>query len=444
MRRVQYAKVGDSHVAFQVIGSGAVDLVFACEWWNHLEEQWNHPPIANFLDALASFSRLVLFDKRGTGLSDPLPAAQPPTLENWIDDVRAVMDAARSERACILGQGGGAPMAAVFAAFHPDRADRLVLSNAWCRLTQAPDFPYGWPAEAVEPILTQLVGTWGRGDVLDHAAPSVAGNRAIRDWWGRFHRLSCSPGVAASMWRFLMEVDIREILPLIRIPTLVLHRRGDRTVPCVQGEYIAGRIPGARLQLLPGEDHYFWAGDTRPLLAEIQEFATGQRGITSADSALLTVLFTDIVRSTETARSLGDHRWKELLDRHDQLVRRELRRFGGREVETTGDGFLAVFDRPSQSVRCAAAIRDSIQENLGLSVRTGLHAGECEVRGSGVAGIAVHAAARVLAQAEPGEVTVSRTLRDLLAGSGIRFAERGEHSLKGIDGTWQLYAVEAV
>lgn len=440
--RTRYARLGDDHVAYQIVGDGPIDLVFACYWWSHLEEQWNHPLLASFLERLATFSRLILFDKRGTGLSDPITGSLP-TLEHWMDDIRVVMDAASSEQAAVFAHGGGSPLAMTYAAIHPERVKSLVLCDAWCRQTKASDFPLGYPPEAADALVERCVSGWGSGNLLEVVAPSLAGNRALREWYGRFQRLSTSPGVAATMWRYLLQVDVRPVLSSIQAPTLVLHRRGDRIVHFEHARYLADRIRGARLVELPGDDHMHWAGDSDRLLDEVQEFVTGQRAETHPTRALCTLLFTDLVSSTDHAHRLGDRRWRSLLDQHDMVVREELRHFQGREVNTTGDGFLATFDGPNRALQCAQRIRARAHDDLGVEVRIGVHAGECELRGDDLAGIGVHIAARVMGAAGAQQIVVSRTVRDLVAGSASRFQDLGRHSLKGIPEDWDLYLLES-
>jgi class 3 adenylate cyclase len=394
---------------------------------------------ARHLERLASFSRLVLFDKRGTGLSDPVPGAA--TLEERTEDLLAVMDAAESERAAVLGISEGGSMAALFAATHPERTFSLVLYGAWPRILRAPDFTFGVaPAELEK--LVGLADRWGDGVGLSAWAPSIASDPLARDSWARFQRAAASPGMIRSLFELYPKIDVREILPAIRAETLVLHRTGDRIVPVECGRYLAEHIPKARYVELEGDDHLWCAGDTDGLLDEVEEFVTGARHSPEPDRILATILFTDIVGSTERAAALGDQRWAALREAHDAAVRRQLERFRGREIDTAGDGFFVAFDGPARGIRCAVAIRDAVR-SLGLEIRAGLHTGECEKAGDRLTGIAVNIGARVGALAGAGEVLVSRTVVDLVAGSGLVFEDCGEHELKGVPGPRRLFAVAA-
>ena len=436
--KTQYAKSGDLHIAYQVTGQGPLDLVLVPGGMSHLESQWEHPWSAGFLDRLASFSRLILFDKRGTGLSDRVGGI--PSLEQRMDDVRAVMDAVGSERAALVGDSEGGPMSVLFAATYPERTSALVLYGSFARRAWAPDHPYGQTDEDLRTLIAAIESSWGEGAGVNVRAPGAAGDPGYQQWRARHQRLSASPGAAVALVQMNNEIDVRAVLPVIRVPTLVLHRRGDRAVPVEQARYLAENIPGARLKELPGIDHSPWVGDSESLLSEIEEFLTGSRHSVESDRVLATVLFADIVGSTEKAATLGDRRWRDLLDAYYTLARRELSRFRGREVDTAGDGFFAAFDGPARAIRCAATLSAGVRD-LGLEVRAGLHTGECEIIGDKVGGIAVHIGARVAGLAGPGEVLVSGTVRDLVAGSGIRFEERGAHTLKGVPGEWRLFAV---
>jgi len=429
----RYARSGELHIAYQVVGSGPFDLVFVPGFISHLDNNWEEPRWAAFLDRLASFSRLILFDKRGTGLSDRVGAI--PTLEERMDDVRAVMDAAGSERAALLGISEGGPMSLLFAASHPDRTQALVLCGSYALFSEAV-----LPPNKLAEFTAQVEQSWGTGATVASFAPSLAGDSAFRNWWARFERLGASPAAVIALMRMNSEIDIRHVLPSIHVPTLVLHRVGDVRVNVKAGRYLAQHIAGARYVELPGDDHLFFAGDAGRILDEIEEFLTGSRSDVETDRVLATVLFTDIVDSTARAAALGDRDWRRLLESHHQRVRHELARFRGQEVKTLGDGFLATFDGPARAVRCAAAIRDAIG-GLGLQVRAGLHTGEIELMANDVGGIAVHVAARVAELAGPGEIFASGVLKDLVAGSGLQFQDRGMHALKGLGEAMHIYAV---
>ncbi|OMC44463.1 adenylate/guanylate cyclase domain-containing protein [Mycobacterium sp. IS-1264] len=435
---IHYAKSGGLNIAFSVIGEGP-DLVVAPGFISHLDIMWEEPSVAHFYSRLASFRRVVIFDKRGTGLSDPTTHA--PTLEQSVDDMRAVMDAAGCESADLVGISEGGTMAMLMTASHPERVKALALYGTFSRLLQAPDYPLGVTEEQLSALIELSAKGWGEGVGLGAWAPSRRGDTALRGWWARLQRVAASPGIVRNIFALYPQLDIRDVLPAIQVPTLVLHRRDDRMVRLEMGRYLADRIPGSKFVELDGTDHLFFTGDADALLDEVEEFLTGVRPVPAVERVLATVLFTDIVDSTKRAVELGDERWKELLGRHDAQVRRQLERFGGREVNTTGDGFLARFDGPARAIRCAMAIRD-ILRSLGLEVRAGVHTGEVELRDDDISGIAVHIAARVAAAARAGEVLVSRIVVDLVAGSGLSFAARGEHTLKGVAGEWGLFAVE--
>jgi len=437
--KTKYARSGDLHIAYQVVGDGPIDLVWVPGWFSHVEQSWEWHEIASFFERLASFSRLILFDKRGTGLSDPVPVDQPATIEQRMDDVRAVMDAAGSERAALLGLSEGGPMSMVFAATHPERTQALILTGTFARATWAPDYEIGLPRDLVEPTMDEIVENWGEGLILEYAAPSMDTPENRRQI-GRYERSAASPGMVRALMRMNLDIDVRPILESIKVPTLVLHRLHDRMTMIEMGRYIADRIPGAKMVELPGGDHLPWAGDVDRFVGEVQEFLTGSRDEVMPDRVLATVMFNDIVSSTERAAEMGDRAWKQLLNRFYETAGRQIERFGGRLVGTTGDGVLATFDGPARGVRSATAIREAVRP-LGIEIRAGLHTGECELRGADVGGIAVHIGARVSAKAGAGEVLVSRTVRDLVVGSGLEFAGRGEHELKGVPGTWQLFSV---
>jgi len=437
----RYVKTPDGvHIAYQVVGNGPVDVVFASEWWFHLDVQWEDARVSRFLRRLAAFSRLVLFDTRGFGLSDPLPSREVPTLEQTMADILAVMEAASVGRAAVLAAGDGAPASILLAATHPERVRALALLNGFARLSAADDYPDGMPDEAQALVLASLDERWGTADAIPLVAPSLAQDLQFQEFFARAARQSISRGAAMALTRHNFEMDVRDVLGAITVPTAVYHRAGDLYVNCALGRYLAERISGARYTELEGADHMWWAGETDDLLDSIQEFFTGAPPTRASERVLATILFTDIVDSTGAAASMGDRRWREVLDSHDELVRRQLSRFGGREVKTTGDGFLALFDAPSQAVRCAEAVVAGARP-LGLSVRAGVHSGEVERRGEDVGGVGVHIGQRVAALAGPDEVLVSSTVKDLAAGSDIAFEDRGVQSLKGIPGEWRLFAV---
>lgn len=432
----RYVRSGEVHIAYQVVGDGPRDLVYVPTWISQVEHLWEEPRIARYFERLASFSRLIMFDRRGAGLSDPVLGV--PTLEEQMDDVVAVMDAAGSEQAAVYAQLEGGAMATLFAATHPERTSALVLYEAMPRMAWAPD--YDWALRADERA-EAIARPWGDGRRIEGLAPNSSRDPRFRSWFAKLERLAASPGTAATFMAMTAQVDVRAVLPTIRVPTLVLHRRDDQFVDLRHAQYLADHIPGARLVLLPGEDALSFGSDSAPLLDEIEEFLTGARSAADTERILATVMFSDIVDSTRRAAELGDRRWRDLLESITTTVARELNRFRGRAVKTLGDGFLATFDGPARAIRCAAAIRDAAQAQFGLEVRSGLHTGEVEVIGSDVGGIAVHIGARVGAQARAGEVLVSGTVKDLVVGSGIQFEDRGETELRGVPGTWRLWAV---
>jgi pimeloyl-ACP methyl ester carboxylesterase len=441
--RTHYARSGDVSIAYQVVGEGPFDLLLALGFATHIELQWESPIFARFCDRLSSFSRLILFDKRGTGLSDPVVEA--PTLEQRVDDIRAVMDAAGSERAALFGISEGGPTGVLVAATHPERITALVLHGAMARTTEAPDYPWASPADALREAAAEFIAPyWGQDatGMIELFAPSLVGDAEVREYLERLERSAASPAMTQQIFEMFLDIDVRPILPTIRVPTLILHRRGDRVVNWRAGEHLAGQIPDARYVELPGVDHLPWAGDQEPVLGEVEEFLTGARSVAEPDRVLATVMFTDIVGSTERASELGDARWRDLLSSHQDAVRRELTRFRGREVKSLGDGCLATFDGPARSIQCGQAITE-VARTSGLEVRVGLHSGEVELMDGDVGGIAVHIAARVGALAGGGEVLVTSTVKDLVAGSGIRFEERGAATLKGIPDEWRLFAAAA-
>jgi class 3 adenylate cyclase len=436
----RYAKSGDVNIAYQVVGEGPFDLIWVPGWVSNVEESWEVPEYAHFLDRLASFSRLILFDKRGTGLSDRVSKENLPTLEVRMDDVRAVLDAVDSVQAAVFGASEGGNLSILFTATYPQRVRALVLSGVYTKRIWSPDYPWAPTPEEREREHELLEREWAGEMDVSVLAPSAVDDPALMQRIATFFRRSASPGAAVALNRMNTEIDTRALLPAIGVPTLVLQRQGDQEVKAEEERWIASQIPGARYVELPGDDHLPWTGDTDALLDEVEEFLTGVRPSPQLDRVLVTVLFTDIVGSTERAAAEGDRRWRELLDAHNDAVRRELGRFRGREVDTTGDAVFAVFDGPARAIRCGSAIRDAVR-SLGLEVRAGLHTGEVELAGDTVRGIAVHIGARVAAEAGPGEILVSSTVRDLVAGSGLEFDDRGEHELKGVPESKRLFAV---
>jgi class 3 adenylate cyclase len=438
----KWAKSGDFHIAYQVVGGGPLDLVFMHGWISHIEHMWEEPRVARFLERLGSFARLIVLDKRGTGLSDPVPLDRLPTLEERMDDLRAVMDAAGSERAALMGTSEAGALSLLFAATHPSRTAALVLLNSYARLAQAADYPRGIPPDQAKGLLQAIEDGWGKGVAFEALVASQADNAAMKNWWSRYQRLAASPGAAVALLRSAFDTDARAVLPAIAVPVLVLHRAGDPFTGPEHGRYLAERVRGARYVELAGVDHLFFAEDVDRLLAEVQEFLTGVREAGEPERVLATVMFADIVGSTEQATRLGDGKWRDLLNRYYAVARRQLVRFRGREVDTAGDGLFATFDGPARAIRCGSAIADAVGV-LGIAVRVGIHSGECEVIGEKVGGIAVHTGARIAGAARPGEVLVSSTVKDLVAGSGIPFEDRGRHSLKGVPGDWSLFSVAA-
>lgn len=432
---IRYARSGDINIAYQVTGEGSFDLVLVSGFVSHLDDDWQHPASARLLDRLGSFARLIRFDKRGTGLSDR--AVGLPDFETRMDDVRAVMDAAGSDRAALFGYSEGGPLAILFAATYPQRVRALALYGTYAKRT-GPDSDYPWceTAEERTGYAAAVEREWGVEADLSRMAPSA--DESFARWWMARARAAASPGSARDLVVMNSQADIRNLLPAVQAPTLVIHRVGDRDARVEEGRYIAAHIPGARFVQLPGDTHVpFWEPDD--VIDEVEEFLTGVRPARVADRVLATILFTDLVGSTERVDALGDHAWAELLEHHHQLVRRELERFGGEEIDTAGDGFLALFDGPARAIRCALAIRDGLAD-LGLEVRAGVHTGEVErPRGGGPRGISVHIGARIVAAGSAGDVLVSATTHDLVAGSGLAFADRGDVELRGI-GVRRLYA----
>lgn len=433
--RTRYAKNGDINVAYQVFGEGDVDLVFVPGFISHIENYWDEPRFAQWLRRLGSFSRVILFDKQGTGLSDR--SSKLPGMDERMDDIGAVMDAAGVEQAAIFGISEGGSLATLFAASHPDRSQALILYGAFAQ------FKSWFPTqEALEGLFQYIDSAWGSGESLPMFAPTMKDDLAMKEWWGKFERLGASPGAAKTIMRMNSQIDITDILPSVKVPTLVIHRRDDVTVNVEGGRLLAERIPNAKYVELPGVDHLPAVGENpNRILDEMAQFLTGELRPIDTERILATILFTDIVDSTKRAIELGDRQWRDLLERHHSLVRGELKRFRGQEIDTAGDGFFATFDGPARGIRCACAIRDAVS-SLGITIRAGLHTGECEVLGDKVSGIAVHIGARVMNKADTSEVLVSSTVKDLVAGSGLNFNDRGKYALKGIPGEWRLFLVE--
>ena len=434
----RYAKSGDLHIAYVVEGDGPIDLVWIPPWVSQVEYLWSEPSLERVMARMTQFARVITFDRRGSGLSDPLFGA--PTLEDQMDDVLAVMDAAGSDSAAICGTLEGGPMAALFAATHPDRTDALIMYATFARATWAPDYDWAWPAEERDWHMEESVRRWGEGLIAAGVAPSQAADPAFMEWAGRLERLAASPSTIRRIFKLIGEFDVRDVLPSIRVPTLVMHRSGDSMIKVEHSRYIASKVPGARYVELEGDENMFSLGDWEALIGEVEEFLTGARHEREPDRMLATVLFTDICDSTSRAAEMGDRGWRFLLERHDALFRQALDRHRGREVKRTGDGFLATFDGPARAIRCAASIAEAMG-SLGLQIRAGLHTGELEVMDGDIGGLAVHIASRVMGTAGPNEVLVSGTVKDLVVGSGIDFEDRGERELRGVPGEWRLYAV---
>ena len=436
----RYARLGDLHLAYQVLGTGPPDILLLDQWFGHVEAQWEVQPLAAFRERLASFGRLIMFDKRGTGLSDPIPTSALPTIEEWMADVPAVLDAVGAERVALIANIGGGILAMPFAAAHPERVSSLILVDCFARFQVAPDFPIGAPPDTVAQALEEAdIGT-RQGVIIDLFAPSSARDERLRRTWSRYERQAASPGSTVAIVRLIYESDVRGVLPAIRVPTLVIHRANATGFRVSHGRYLAEHIPSATYVELPGTDNLIWAGDQDAMVAEIQNFVTGVRPAPEPNRVLATVLFTDIVGSTQLAADLGDKRWQALLADHHRIARQHLERFSGHEVKTVGDGIVATFDGPARAIRCAIAIRDGVGD-LGLAIRAGLHTGEIEVQPDDIAGLGVHIGARISALAERGEVLVSGTVKDLVVGSGLTFEDRGSHVLKGVPDEWRVFAV---
>jgi class 3 adenylate cyclase len=439
---IQYATSGDAYVAYQVLGDGPRDLLVVMEGFIPVDTMDDEPRLARCMTRLCSFARLVRFDRRGIGLSDPVAPTDPPTLEQWVGDAMAVLDAAGSSQAVVLASAEASPVALLLAATHPQRVGALVIVNGFARARVDVDYPQGISAEILNQMVLDSTDPSPAASTVDwvaHFAPSAAGDEQFRQWWDRTGRRGASPATARALLSVALESDVRAVLSTIRVPTLVVQLTDQPVINA--GSYIAEHVPGAMFVEIPGSDDYWWAADAAgAVLDEVEEFLTGVRGSATVDRVLSTVLFTDIVSSTVRASELGDRQWRDLLDRHDAAVRRQLARFRGREIKSMGDGFLATFDGPARAVECARAIRDAARQ-LGLEVRSGVHTGEIEVRGDDIGGIAVHIAARIAALAEPATVWVSRTVTDLVVGAGLRFTDHGDHELTGVPGRWQLFAL---
>ena len=434
-----YARSGDVSIAYQVHGEGPLDIVFVQGFVSHVELAWESPGLSRFLRRFAGLGRLLIFDKRGQGLSDR--PGLPPTLEDSMEDMRAVMDAAGSERAAVVGVSEGGPMSCLFAATFPERVSSLALYGTQAKMTRTEDYPWGVPEEGLDRWAERVRREWGGPVGVKIWAPSSAGDPEFESWWSRLLRQGTSPGGAIALIDLYRKIDVRPVLPSVRVPTLVVHRVDDKVVLIGQARYLAENIPDARLVELPGADHLPFVGDQDAILDEFEEFLLGSRRAHDAERALATVLFTDIVGSTERAAELGDQRWRDLIERHDASVRRQLEVHRGVEVKTMGDGFLARFDGPARAIRCADAIRGELA-SFDVEVRVGIHTGEIELIGDDVSGMAVNIGARIGALADSGEILVSSTVRELVVGSGLEFAERGTHTLKGAPGEWRLFAVE--
>jgi pimeloyl-ACP methyl ester carboxylesterase len=434
----KYAKSGDVSIAYQVLGSGPLDLIYVMGWVSNIDYFWLEPSMNRFLHRLSSFARLIVFDKRGTGLSDK--TAQLPTLEQRMDDVRAVMDAVGSQRAALFGVSEGGPMSALFAATYPERTSALIMYGSYAKRVWSAEYPWAPTPEQRQLFFDAIKSGWGGIVDLATLAPGVMNDERFKQWWSSYLRHSASPADALALAKMNTEIDIRHILPTIHVPTLVIHRTGDLDISVGGSRYMAQQIPNAKYSELPGNDHLPWVGDAEKILNEIEIFLTGALHSSEPDRILATCLFTDIVGSTETAQSLGDGRWRDLLQSHNSVIRNQLIRYRGREIKTTGDGFLATFDGPARAIRCACSIRDELRR-LGIEIRAGLHTGECEIIDEDISGIAVHITSRIMSIAAPGEALISSTVKDLVAGSGIHFEKRGLFSLKGVPGEWEIHAV---
>jgi class 3 adenylate cyclase len=438
----RYAKVGRDHIAYQVLGEGALDLIYVPSLGDCIDMRWEWPPYASFLRRLASFSRLIMFDRRGMGASDPVPLDALPSWEEWADDLRAVMDAVDSERAAVFGNNESTAAALLFAATRPERTQALVLFNGSARVTSEADYTGARSTTDLDELTRLVEEAWGTDAVVQVGSLRRAEDPVFTRWLSKMTRMACSPREAAAYIRATQLMDVRSVLPSIRVPTLVLHRKENPRVPVDVGRYLADHLPDARFVVVPGSDVHPFVKPTAQILDEVEAFLTGAPLSAETDRALAAVLFTDIVGSTERAVELGDKRWRSLLEGHDAVARTIIEEHRGRLVKLTGDGALATFDGPGRAIRCVVAMRDAL-DTLGIKIRAGLHTGEIEVRGEDIGGIGVHVAARVMDHAGPGEILTSPPVPLLVAGSGIEFDDRGEHELKGVPGTWKLFAVQA-
>ncbi|HEX9712906.1 MAG TPA: adenylate/guanylate cyclase domain-containing protein [Actinomycetota bacterium] len=440
MTEIRYARSGDLSIAYRVEGQGPPDVVVVPGYVSHVEMSWETPPTARAWERLTSFSRTITFDKRGTGLSDPITDDNLPGLEQRMDDVRAVMEAVESKRAVLFGHSEGAMMSMLFAATYPERTEALILYGGMARATWSEDHPWNTPREALIGNADERESYWGTGIGPEIFAPSVADDPGVKEWSARYERACASPRNFRLLSEMFLDLDVREIVSSIHVPTLILHRTHDRVVNIRSGRWLAEHIPGARLVEMPGIDHSIWVGEADRVLDEVEEFVTGKREQVEPDRVLKTIMFTDIVGSTERAAAMGDGAWRDLLASHDAFMRKQIDRFRGITVKQLGDGVLACFDGPARAIRCGASAARAAAD-AGFPIRVGIHTGECEMVGDDVAGLTVHIAARVGVLADKGEVLVSRTVKDLVAGSGIAFEPRGTHALKGVPDEWQLYAV---
>lgn len=444
MHNTKYARSDNVSLAYQVIGEGPIDLVYLAGWVSNIEAMWEDPGYARFLRRLASFSRLIIFDKRGIGLSDPVPTNALPEIGSSIEDPLAVMNAVGSSKATLFGHSEGGATAIRLAACYPDRVERLIVTGGFAKRLRSDDYPWAPTLEQREAEAETFHEVWADPtQVAEFYAPSRAADEAFVTWLAHYLRMSASPSTASALYLGNSYIDVTNELANVKAPTLLLYRVGDRDVDIDEGRYIASKVSDARFVELPGADHFFWAGDPEQMLQEIEEFVTGQRGTANPDRVVVTALFTDIVGSTELAASLGDQAWRDLMHRHDEAVRQELVRWRGRAVRSTGDGMLATFDSPTQAIRCAKSL-PSTMEPLSLEVRCGIHTGEMEILDDDLAGLAVHIAARISALAESSEVLVSRTVKDLVTGTGVNMKSRGTYTLKGVPEQWEVFSVEAI